>query len=57
MVRTCSFSSSSEVQIEKHGSKRIVTLNRPKALNALNLPMVRELYPKLAVSFAIPVKL
>ncbi|CAI4221035.1 unnamed protein product [Auanema sp. JU1783] len=39
--------SSEEILIEKFGSKRIVTLNRPKALNALNLSMVREIYPQL----------
>ncbi|KJH46446.1 enoyl-CoA hydratase/isomerase family protein [Dictyocaulus viviparus] len=37
----------SEVFVEEEGSKRILTLNRPKALNALNLSMVREIYPNL----------
>ncbi|RCN49591.1 enoyl-CoA hydratase/isomerase family protein [Ancylostoma caninum] len=40
-------SSASEVIIEKEGSKRVLTLNRPKALNALNLPMIREMYPRM----------
>ncbi|CAO4369222.1 unnamed protein product [Caenorhabditis nigoni] len=37
----------SEILVDCHGSKKVVTLNRPKALNALNLSMVREFYPKL----------
>ncbi|ETN78364.1 enoyl-CoA hydratase/isomerase family protein [Necator americanus] len=40
-------SSASEVLIENHGSKRVLTLNRPKALNALNIPMIREMYPRM----------
>ncbi|GMT18381.1 hypothetical protein PFISCL1PPCAC_9678, partial [Pristionchus fissidentatus] len=36
-----------EVHAESIGTKRVVTLNRPKALNALNLNMVRELYPRI----------
>ncbi|CAJ0597250.1 unnamed protein product [Cylicocyclus nassatus] len=39
--------STSEVLVEKEGSKRVVTLNRPKALNALNVPMIREIYPQM----------
>lgn len=27
----------------------MITLNRPKALNALNLPMIRKIYPELMV--------
>ena len=30
--------------------KRIIVLNRPKALNALNLNMIRQIYPKMVVS-------
>ena len=30
--------------------KRIIILNRPKALNALNLNMIRQIYPKMVVS-------
>ncbi|CAD6187823.1 unnamed protein product [Caenorhabditis auriculariae] len=36
--------SNSEILVDKHDRKRVVTLNRPKALNALNLNMVREFY-------------
>ena len=32
-----------DVVTERHGSAGLITLNRPKALNALSLPMVREL--------------
>ncbi|KAJ1358237.1 hypothetical protein KIN20_016616 [Parelaphostrongylus tenuis] len=36
----------SEIVIEEQGSKRILTLSRPKALDALNLSMLREIYPQ-----------
>lgn len=36
-----------EVLFETKGDKGIITLNRPKALNALNLNMVRLIYPQL----------
>lgn len=37
-----------EVLFERRGGAGIVTLNRPKALNALTLGMVRTIHPKLA---------
>ncbi|XP_059356416.1 3-hydroxyisobutyryl-CoA hydrolase, mitochondrial-like isoform X2 [Carassius carassius] len=37
----------SEVLFEKVGNAGVITLNRPKALNALNLTMIRHLYPQL----------
>ena len=37
-----------EILIDREGPIAIVTLNRPKALNALTLPMCRALLPKLA---------
>lgn len=37
----------SEVLLEVKGAAGVITLNRPKALNALNLPMVREILPRL----------
>lgn len=40
-------SSLDEVLLEKKGEAGVITLNRPKALNALNLPMVREILPRL----------
>ncbi|ABS64506.1 Enoyl-CoA hydratase/isomerase [Parvibaculum lavamentivorans DS-1] len=37
-----------EVLFERRGAAGIVTLNRPKALNALTLGMVRAIHPQLA---------
>uniref|UniRef100_X1ZFR5 3-hydroxyisobutyryl-CoA hydrolase, mitochondrial n=1 Tax=Capitella teleta TaxID=283909 RepID=X1ZFR5_CAPTE len=36
-----------EVLMNKVGSKGVITLNRPKALNALNLNMIRLMYPQI----------
>jgi enoyl-CoA hydratase len=40
--------SEAEVLFELRGSAGIIKLNRPKALNALSLPMVRAIHPQLA---------
>ncbi|CAJ0942207.1 unnamed protein product, partial [Mesorhabditis belari] len=40
-------SHASELLVSSSGPTRTITLNRPKALNALNLNMVREIYPLL----------
>lgn len=40
-------SEEAEVLFEKRGAAGIITLNRPKALNALTLDMVRLIHPKL----------
>ncbi|XP_054977834.1 3-hydroxyisobutyryl-CoA hydrolase, mitochondrial isoform X2 [Sorex araneus] len=36
-----------EVLLEKRGCAGVITLNRPKFLNALNLSMIRQIYPQL----------
>uniref|UniRef100_A0A668A144 3-hydroxyisobutyryl-CoA hydrolase n=1 Tax=Myripristis murdjan TaxID=586833 RepID=A0A668A144_9TELE len=36
-----------DVLMEKVGNAGVITLNRPKVLNALNLPMIRHIYPQL----------
>lgn len=40
-------SEANDVIIENHGDKGVITLNRPKALNALNLSMVSKILPVL----------
>lgn len=36
-----------EVLLERKGCAGVITLNRPKALNALTLNMIRQIYPQL----------
>ncbi|EFB21263.1 hypothetical protein PANDA_021667, partial [Ailuropoda melanoleuca] len=36
-----------EVLLERKGCAGVITLNRPKFLNALNLSMIRHIYPQL----------
>ncbi|XP_037018863.2 3-hydroxyisobutyryl-CoA hydrolase, mitochondrial isoform X3 [Artibeus jamaicensis] len=36
-----------EVLLERRGCAGVITLNRPKKLNALNLSMIRQIYPQL----------
>ncbi|KYO33706.1 3-hydroxyisobutyryl-CoA hydrolase, mitochondrial isoform B [Alligator mississippiensis] len=43
-----------EVLLEKKGCAGIITMNRPKALNALNLPMIQQIYPQLKTWEADP---
>jgi len=38
-----------EVIIQKMNTTGIVTLNRPKSLNALNLTMIRQIMPQMTV--------
>ena len=45
-----SSSGSDEVLMEKVGGAGVITLNRPKALNALNLNMIRMMHPQLKVT-------
>lgn len=53
-MKKLSTSVTDEVILEKIGNKGVITLNRPKALNALNLPMIRKIYPQLKVWEADP---
>ncbi|XP_032851144.2 3-hydroxyisobutyryl-CoA hydrolase, mitochondrial isoform X2 [Tyto alba] len=39
--------STAEVLLEKRGSAGIITLNRPKALNALTFSMIQQIYPQI----------
>ncbi|XP_015676679.1 3-hydroxyisobutyryl-CoA hydrolase, mitochondrial [Protobothrops mucrosquamatus] len=39
--------SSAEVLFEKRGCAGIITMNRPKALNAFTISMIRQIYPQL----------
>ncbi|XP_059198682.1 3-hydroxyisobutyryl-CoA hydrolase, mitochondrial [Centropristis striata] len=36
-----------EVLLEKVGNAGVITMNRPKVLNALNMTMVKQIYPQL----------
>ncbi|XP_036426355.1 3-hydroxyisobutyryl-CoA hydrolase, mitochondrial [Colossoma macropomum] len=36
-----------EVLLERVGNAGVITLNRPKILNALSFPMIRQIYPQL----------
>ncbi len=40
-------SNQDDVILETHGNKCVITLNRPKQLNALNLSMIRKITPAL----------
>ncbi|XP_060113269.1 3-hydroxyisobutyryl-CoA hydrolase, mitochondrial [Heteronotia binoei] len=39
--------SSAEVLLEKKGCAGVITLNRPKVLNAFNISMIRQIYPQI----------
>ena len=47
MATTSSLLNVNEVIFSVQNNKGVITLNRPKSLNALNLPMINEIYPVL----------
>ncbi|XP_067124574.1 3-hydroxyisobutyryl-CoA hydrolase, mitochondrial isoform X2 [Centruroides vittatus] len=47
IVKRTMSSNEGEVILEKMDNKGIITLNRPKVLNSLNISMIRTIYPKL----------
>lgn len=42
--------SEADVLLQKKGGAGIITLNRPKVLNALSLRMIQQIYPQIKVS-------
>uniref|UniRef100_A0AAR2L4R1 3-hydroxyisobutyryl-CoA hydrolase n=1 Tax=Pygocentrus nattereri TaxID=42514 RepID=A0AAR2L4R1_PYGNA len=45
--RTMSSNTGKDVLLERVGNAGVITLNRPKILNALSLDMIRQIYPQL----------
>ena len=47
MATTSTLCNNDEVTFNVKNNKGVITLNRPRSLNALNLPMINEMYPVL----------
>ncbi|XP_045875656.1 3-hydroxyisobutyryl-CoA hydrolase, mitochondrial isoform X4 [Meles meles] len=47
LQRMSKHTDTAEVLLERKGCAGVITLNRPKFLNALNLSMIRHIYPQL----------
>ncbi|XP_051046086.1 3-hydroxyisobutyryl-CoA hydrolase, mitochondrial isoform X1 [Phodopus roborovskii] len=48
-LRMSMHTEAAEVLLERRGCAGVITLNRPKFLNALSLSMIRQIYPQLKV--------
>lgn len=51
LQKTCKHTdSAADVLLQKQGGAGIITLNRPKVLNALSFKMIQQIYPQIKVS-------
>uniref|UniRef100_A0A8C5KVR9 3-hydroxyisobutyryl-CoA hydrolase n=1 Tax=Jaculus jaculus TaxID=51337 RepID=A0A8C5KVR9_JACJA len=47
LIRMSKHTDAADVLLERRGCAGVITLNRPKLLNALSLGMIRQIYPQL----------